>query len=93
MRLVYLPTAFADVVWTRHYYRSIFPQGSRRAREQLYAVETLIMENPGVGHPIDGAREFPISRTLFRVIYRLRGEAIEILRVWDGRRDPSSLRY
>jgi toxin ParE1/3/4 len=93
MRLVYLSTALPDAVWMRRYYRSIFPQGGRQARERFYAVEKLILENPHIGHPVEGGREFPISGTPFRIIYRVQADAIEILRIWDGRRDPSTLKY
>jgi plasmid stabilization system protein ParE len=88
MKLLYLPTAFPDIVWMRHYYRGIFPQGAKRAREQLFAVERLIMDNPEIGRRVPGGREFPILRTPFSIVYRLRGDTIEIARVWDSRRNP-----
>lgn len=93
MKLVYLPTAFPDVVWMRRYYRNIFPQGAKKAREQLYAVERLIMENPNVGRHFREGREFPIVRTPFVMVYRVRGDTIEIVRVWDARRNPEDLDF
>lgn len=93
MRLVYLPTAFADIVWMRRYYRSIFPQGAKKAREQLYAVERLILENPNVGRGIVGGREFPIIRTPFILVYRVEADTIQVVRVWDARRDTEDMDF
>lgn len=93
MRLVYLPTAFPDIAWMRRYYRDIFPQGAKKVREQIYAVERLILENPNIGRRIAGGREFPIVRTPFVMVYRVRGDTIEVVRVWDARRDPEALDF
>ena len=93
MKLVYLPTAFADVVWMRRYYRDVFPQGVKKAREHLYLVERLIMENPSAGRRYREGREFPIIRTPFVLIYRVRDDTIEVVRVWDGRRNPEDLEF
>lgn len=88
MKLVYLSTAFPDIMWMRRYYRDVFPQGAKKAREQLVAVERLIMNNPDIGKPFHEGRQFPITRTPFAIIYRLRGDTIEVVRVWDSRRNP-----
>ena len=93
MKLVYLPTAFADVVWMRRYYRNIFPQGAKKAREHLYAVERLIIENQHAGRRVREGREFPIVRTPFLMVYRVRGDTIEVVRVWDARRNHEDLDF
>ena len=93
MKLVYLPTAFPDIVWMRRYYRNIFPQGAKKAREQLFATERLIMENPEIGKPFRKGREFPVLRMPFSIVYRVRGDTIEVVRVWDGRRNPEDLLF
>lgn len=91
MKLVYLPTAFSDVVWMRRYYRDVFPQGAKKAREHLFAIERLIMENPHIGQPFRAGREIPITRTPFTMIYRVRGDTIEVVHVWDARRNPDDM--
>jgi len=90
VEVVYLPQAVADLRWMRRYYVSIFPQGAKRAREQVVATERLLSGNPHVGEMLGIAdvREFPIRRTPFTFIYRIRSERVEILRVWDQRGDP-----
>lgn len=91
--LVYLGSALPDIVWMRHYYSVIFPQGRRRALAQIEVVEQLILANPGIGKAFGNAREFPIMRTPFSMIYRHKSGVIEIVRIWDQRRDPADLEF
>lgn len=88
MKVIYLAQALRDMSWVRKYYAEVFPAGRSNARSQLRKTETLISENPMVGHPsetIGGAREFHISRTPFSFLYRVTKEHIEIVRVIDNR--------
>jgi plasmid stabilization system protein ParE len=75
----------------RRYYSSVFPQGERKARQQLKVTERLIMENPYIGKLSDDAREFPILRTPFSIIYYIRADVIEVVRIWDQRRNRDDL--
>jgi plasmid stabilization system protein ParE len=93
MKLVYLSSALPDIAWMRHYYRSVFPQGRRKALGQLERVERLILENPDIGKRFADAREFPIPRTPFSIIYREKSGTIEVMRIWDQRQDPVDLRF
>ncbi|MGV3552310.1 type II toxin-antitoxin system RelE/ParE family toxin [Rhizobium sp.] len=96
MKIIYLRSALPDLVWFRTYYEAIFPDGERHALLQRRAVERLLRENPFAGHVVGDnpeARQFPIAQTPFVMFYRVLDGRIEILRVWDGRRDPASFRY
>lgn len=96
MKIVYVRTALPDLVWFRAYYEAIFPEGERHALLQRRAVERLLRENPFAGRLVQddtGARMFPISKTPFIIVYRPLEDRIEVLRLWDGRRDPGSFRY
>ena len=88
MKLVYARQALADMGWFRQYYGAVFPEGRGRARDALLRTESLVAENLFVGHPTgsdSGTREFPILRTPFNLIYRVKDDRIEILRVLDLR--------
>ncbi len=88
MKVIYLTQALHDMNWVRKYYNEVFPAGRSNARSHLRKTETLISENPLVGHlseAVSGAREFHISRTPFSFLYRVAKEHIEILRVIDNR--------
>lgn len=88
MKVVYSEKALQDMGWFRRYYATIFPEGKGNARDSLLRTEALIAENPYLGHPTDPgseAREFPILRTPFILLYRVRPDRIEILRLLDLR--------
>lgn len=88
MKIVFLESAVQDIQWFRYYYRSVFPAGSVKARDQMRALQVMLAANPYAGHPSDTAksvREFTIPRTPFTVIYRVMPTQIEVLRLWDTR--------
>ena len=95
MRILYLACARDDLSWLRQYYREVFPDGATRALKHLLAAEGLLRTNPLIGRRtgIGDSRELHIARTPFSLIYRVREDRIEILRVWDGRRDRASLDF
>lgn len=88
MKIVYLEDAVQDIQWFRYYYRSVFPEGSTKARAQLMAIQNMLAANPYAGHPSEThqkVRELSIPRTPFTLIYRVMPTRIEILRLWDTR--------
>lgn len=88
MRIVYLEDAAQDILWFRHYYKAVFPEGSPRARATLKAIQTTLAANPYAGHRSDShkdVRELVIPRTPFTLVYRVRPDQIEVLRLWDNR--------
>jgi plasmid stabilization system protein ParE len=88
LKIVYSEAALNDMGWFRRYYSSVFPEGKGKARDSLLRTEALIAENPFAGHPATQgfeAREFPVLRTPFSLLYRVKGDRIEILRVLDLR--------
>lgn len=88
MRVVFLESAARDLQWFRHYYRTVFPEGSAKARAHVMASIRTLSGNPYAGHPSDvvpGVRELSIPRTPFVVIYRVTEAQIEVLRFWDTR--------
>lgn len=52
------------------------------------AVETLLPGNPHIGRPgrVSGTRELVVADTLYIVPYRIKGDSIQILRVYHGAR-------
>jgi len=88
MKLVFLSSTKSDLVWFKHYYTNVFPQGKIKADNRFLAILKTLKSNPYIGHTSensDGTREFPILKTPFTLIYRVRDDRIEILRIVDGR--------
>ena len=73
--------------WFRAYYERVFPEGATKAQTSLLRAQALISENPAIGSPVGSraARKFPVRRTPFTFVYRVRPDHIEILRLLDQR--------
>ena len=87
MRIVFLELAQADMGWFRQYYRTVFAEGKRNAKAHLKEAKELLKVYPHVGKPSETAdlRELQILKTPFALVYRIRGEEIQIVRLWDQR--------
>jgi len=95
MEIIYLPSTIQDIEWMTHYYETVFPEGRVNMRSHFYATEAILRENSYLGHPIDdipNTRELRITKTPFSLIYRVTATHIEVLRIWDSRRDRAVLR-
>lgn len=95
MKIVFLAEAKGDLRWFKHYYMRVFPEGRRIADQRFKALLQLLKSNPMVGEEVEsfpGTREFPIRSTPFSVIYRVRPNQIEVLRVFDQRSEFSNER-
>lgn len=87
MRLVYLPSTAHDLIWLRTYYTKVFPEGAKKAREEIKRAERLLQDHPFAGERFDNdLRELLIPRTPFAMIYRVADDRIEILEIQDVRR-------
>ena len=93
MRIVFLPTTARDFEWITDYYLSIFPEGGLKAYRHLDRGLSNLSDNPRLGKAIarTGYRQYSVPRTPFSLIYRIGGEAIEILHIWDQRSNPLDL--
>mgnify|MGYP002173220498 CR=1 FL=1 len=94
MKILFLPECRADLRWFKRYYTSIFTEGRERADRQFLTARKLLKTNPFIGHPVDGLEEVRahhLPRTPFTILYRLRKDRIEILRILDNRSDQGSL--
>jgi plasmid stabilization system protein ParE len=85
--VVYRRSALRDVAWFHRYYNEVFPAGRETATGRLRSIVQHLADQPhlGVPHGPDDARRFPIPRIPFTLIYRIREDRIEILRLLDQR--------
>jgi plasmid stabilization system protein ParE len=93
MKLAFREHAKRDLRWFAAYYSKRFPEGRKNAERSLTVAIELILANPFAGNVIEGkpARQFPVLRTPFMLIYAIEGDSIDIIRVWDARADPVRL--
>ncbi|MEK9154217.1 MAG: type II toxin-antitoxin system RelE/ParE family toxin [Patescibacteria group bacterium] len=87
MEIVYLPSAAEGLAWFRSYYTEVFSEGEKRATVQYEKTKKILLATPRVGHPIGerDSREYVIPKTPFSLVYRIRGEQIQIMLVLDQR--------
>ena len=88
MQIKFLPSTKADLRWFKRYYSEVFPAGRAKADQQFRGLLVLLKNQPLVGqehedHP--GVFEYVLPRVPFTVMYRIKGEAIEIMRLYDQR--------
>ena len=57
-------------------------------QDRIEEVLTLLPRRPHIGRPglVPGTREFPVSKTSYTIVYRVRARAIQVLRVLHQRR-------
>ena len=70
------------------------PAAARRVVRAVERAVELLAANPALGRPgrVDGTRELIVPDTPYIIPYRLRGGAVEILRVFHGvRKWPQKL--
>ncbi len=95
MKLVWASEALGDLGEIYAYIGEYDQDAAKRTLERVHAiVELHLPGSPNVGRPgrVAGTRELVIPGTPFIVPYRVKSEAIEILRVYPGaRRWPSAL--
>ncbi|MGH6916937.1 MAG: type II toxin-antitoxin system RelE/ParE family toxin [Geminicoccaceae bacterium] len=88
MEVRWLDDALADVTEIYRYVAADDPRAAARVIQRIQAAVRLLAQMPQRGRPgrWPGTRELVIPRTAFIVPYRVRGDLIEILRVFHGAR-------
>lgn len=48
-----------------------------------------LLDHPEIGRPghVEGTRERVVGKTPYLIVYRVRGQELELLRIWHGRQD------
>jgi len=84
MRLRWLRTALRNLDDEATYISEDDPAAALRVVQRVIQAVGLLEEQPGLGRPgrVPGTRELLVPRTRYLVPYRVRGQTIEILRVF-----------
>lgn len=94
MTILWSAEAIADLVSLRNYISEHDPAAAQRTAQRIIdMIEKVLAQNPRIGRSgrVPGTREFVVAGTPYIVPYRMRGDALEILRVYHGaRRWPAS---
>ena len=87
MRLLWLPWSRRDLQSIRRYYTEVASKAvaDRRVHTIVHAAERLL-DHPFLGHPSEGTQgvhELQVGRLPYLLPFRVVGDRIEILRVFD----------
>ena len=91
MRLKWLRTALRNLDEEAAYIAADDPKVAQLVVARILDVVDLLIEQPGIGRPgrLPGTRELLVPKTRYLVPYRIRGEVVEVLRVFHiSRRTP-----
>jgi plasmid stabilization system protein ParE len=92
MRVTYLSLAVLDLASIRAYITADDPKAAQRVGKRLSGIINGLAKLPNLGKPgrVFGTFELvtpKIGKTVYVVVYRIKSERVEILRVLPGMRD------
>ncbi len=90
MRVRWLRKALTNLDEEAAYIAADDPKAARVVVARIFAAVEILLDQPGLGRPgrVPGTRELVVLRTRYIVPYRVKGDAIEILRVFHTSRRP-----
>ena len=88
MRVRWLSVALANLDAEAKYVAEENPAAAGRVVQRIFRAVDLLAKNPALGRPgrVAGTRELVAAETPYIIPYRVRGEVVEILRVFHGAR-------
>ena len=88
MRVRWLKVALANLDAEAEYIAQDNPAAARRVVQKILRAVDLLKENPAMGRAgrVAGTRELVVAETPYIIPYRVRGDAVEILRVFHAAR-------
>lgn len=92
MKVRWTRPALIDFVEAQAYVAKDNPQAARVIAQRLWDATRALADHPQIGRAghASGTREWVVAHTPFLIVYRLRDETVEILRLWHARRDWQS---
>ena len=87
MTLVWSPRAIGHLADLRAYIAQENPAAAGRIAETILLAVERLAEFPNLGRPgrVTGTRELVIPGTAYVILYRLRGDHLEIIALFHGR--------
>ena len=88
MRVRWLRKALRNLDEEATYIATDDPGAARLVVQRVLDAVAMLAEQPGLGRPgrVPGTRELVVQRTRYIVPYRVRGETVDILRVFHTSR-------
>lgn len=90
--LIWQPSAVNDLARLREFIEPHNPKAAANSARRIIKAANLLLDNPHLGHPIEGMLEFnqifiPFGKRGYVLKYRIEGKKIIILRIWHALED------
>jgi toxin ParE1/3/4 len=92
MRIRWTPAAAADLQYLSDYLKDHHPHYQEPTLRKVFAAVQSLKEWPHRGRPgrEEGTRELLFPPLPYIAVYRVRGDSIEVLRIYHGAQDRDS---
>ena len=79
----------ADLIEAQGFIALDNPQIAQEVAQRVWDAASCLCDNPNIGRlgHISGTHEWVVTRTPYLVVYRIKDDAVEILRVWHTKRN------
>lgn len=92
MKVRWTRPALTDLIEAQVHIARDNPLAAQSVAQRLWDAAQQLTDHPQIGRPgyHPGTREWVVASTPYLIVYRLRNETVEILRLWHGRRNWQS---
>jgi len=89
LKLRWTRPALADLIEAQNYIARDNPAAAEAVAQRVWDATKRLSDHPEIGRQghVRGTREWPVSQSPYLIVYRVKNDAVEILRIWHGRRD------
>ena len=89
LKLRWARPALADLIEAQQYIARDNPSAAQTVAQRVWEAANNLSFHPEIGRQghVEGTREWLVSQTPYLIVYRVKGDTVEILRVWHGRRN------
>ena len=89
VKLRWTRPALADLINAHDYIARVNPTAAQSIAQKVWDAANFLCDHPGVGRPghVEGTREWVVGGTPYLIVYRVKDDEMQILRVWHGRRN------
>ena len=94
-KIKWSPEAVADRIQILDYWfeRTGNKRYSRKLDKAFREVVTMLSRLPEIGRKVENREERYFVKGNYLIFYQIRDDSIEILHIWDGRRNPDDLKF
>lgn len=92
MKVEWTRPALSDLIEAQAYIAQENFSAAKSIAQKIWDASKQLVKNPEIGRTghVDGTREWVVGQTPYLIVYRIKEDQIEILRVWHSRQNWQS---